>query len=67
MLQEEMLIQFQNILSHTLTSYGGLEDIKMGIETNFGVKIAEQNKIIIFSLDKNNCSNTYFHKILPCY
>ena len=49
MLQEEMLIQFQNILSHTLTSYGGLEDIKMGIETNFGVKIAEQNKIIIFS------------------
>lgn len=48
MFQEEMLIQLQNILSHTLTNYGVLKDIKMGIETN-GVKIAEQNKIIIFS------------------
>ena len=43
-----MLIQLQNILSRMLTNYGVLEDIKMGIKTN-GVKIAEQNKIIIFS------------------
>ena len=50
MFQEEMLIQLQNILSRTLTNYGVLEDIKMGIKTN-GVKIAEQNKIIIFSQD----------------
>ena len=61
-----MFIQLQDILSHTLTSYGGLEDFKMGIETNFEVKIAQQNKIIIFSLGKNNCSNTSFHKMLPC-
>lgn len=49
MFQEETPIQLQNVLSHTLINYGVLEDIKMEIGANFGVKITEQNKIIIFS------------------
>ena len=48
MFQEETAIQLQNVLSHTLINYGVLEDIKMGIGTNFEGKITEQNKVIIF-------------------